>query len=303
MRLLPVLSLATIFTCTALSAGHAQRYIPNLEGRLEKLEQAVGTVQNKSKAAQSSASGLANLQGEMAQMQEEMRRLRGAMEENRHALDMIKREIKLSAEDTEFRLQALESGGSMSAVPSSAAPPAVPQKPVVPKPEPVATPAPEHVLQMPKEPAAMVVPTPNIATPATQGSGMQFTNARDHYNYAMSLIKEKRYDRARDSLNRFLGQHPDDRLVGNAYYWLGETHYAQSDFPKAAEHFQKGFEAQTNGIKAPDNLYKLSKSLLNMNKKKEACIVLAQIQKRYKDRNPELAGLAFETEQSTACAN
>lgn len=297
----------------------AERYVPNLEGRLETLENKVSQLAKTGPVATNIATGsVAPMQTKISQIQEEMRQLRGAVEENRHAINVLKRSMTQASEDSEYRFRALEDKAGLGAVPltddasapaGEAAPlAAIPAAPPAITPPVISTPA---ISTPPTEDALTASPetTRNLAAqmdaitkaPARNTAEMNFSNERDHYNYAVSLVKNQRYDRARDSLQSFLSQHGDSRLTGNAYYWLGETYYVQSNFPAAADEFRRGFESRPDGIKAPDNLYKLSKSLINLGRKDEACVVLAQIQKRYKDRNPEVTGLAFETEKDANC--
>ena len=321
MRTLLTFTALASFSLAGISDASAQRYIPNLEGRLESLELHVKDL--KASSARTNRSGLSGLQVDVSRIEEEIRKLRGATEENRHAIDLLKREMQVSAEDIEYRLNALEGGsggGAISAVPDEALED-VPEPAIKPASKPEAVqpklfetppPPPVAIPQPPVKKPAFIEPDPSVMQPNAPAApiakpskptkdDLSFTNPRDHYNYAVSLVKERRYDRARSSLQSFISRHGDDRLIGNAHYWLGETYYVRDNFPAAADEFRQGFEAQPSGIKAPDNLYKLSKSLLHMNKDKEACIVLAQIQKRYADRNPEVAGLAFETEKSAQC--
>lgn len=139
------------------------------------------------------------------------------------------------------------------------------------------------------------------ATPTQTGQQLQFSSAREHYNYAIGRVRNEQYKPARQSLIRFIANYPDHRLLGNAYYWLGETYYAQNSYIQAADMFRQGFEESPEGIKAPDNLFKLAKSLIAMDKQEEACIVLAQIRQRYGSSHPEIAGMAFDTGRSEGC--
>ncbi len=311
MRIISSLALTALLFTSA--TADAQRYMPNLDERLSNLEASVRNLKSGSGATASPA-GLAQIQTDIARMEEELRRLRGATEENRHAITQLRMEMKRTSEDYEFRFNELEgnslSTGTPEAVEAPAVAPAVKAAPAA-KELPFTKPAqsPEQsedpvgdIIENSDSDDAYVSP----AAPEENDTSPQvnnFTNAREHYNYAVSLVRDKRYDRARDSLQSFLKQHGEDRLAGNAHYWLGETYYVRSDFPSAADEFRRGFEVQPEGIKAPDNLYKLSKSLINMGKTDQACVVLAQIQKRYKSRNPEVAGLAFETEKNAGCDN
>jgi tol-pal system protein YbgF len=308
--------------------AHAQRYDPTLNNRIDTLEK---KIEHLGRTPVQSTGSMSSLQVELSKIQEELRTIRGGIEENRFAIEQLQRDNKLAAEDYDYRLRSLEEKGGAAAipsavpnVPSAVSTPATPaptmtppvQPPVMqppagfapPPPPPVKTPAPvlAPTAQTPAPPLApvavapTVVPTPTAA-PVTTSTGMNFTDAHEHYNYAVSLVKNKQYPEAQTSFKQFVSDHKDDKLVGNAYYWLGETYYVNSNFVTAADTFRQGFETNPNGIKAPDNLYKLAKSLLHLNKKSEACIVLGQIQKRYKTRNPEVVGLAFETQKANNC--
>lgn len=105
---------------------------------------------------------------------------------------------------------------------------------------------------------------------------------RDLYNYAFRLFNQTKYDEAAKSFDAFTKQYPKDPLVGNAYYWMGETHYIRRDHVAAADYFRQGFEASPTGPKAADNLYKLALSLNVLKKEKDACVVLQQIASKFK---------------------
>lgn len=294
-------SLAVSAMLFAAHTADAQRYIPNLDTRLDALEASVSNLKRNGTTASTSA-GAAQIQTDIAQVEEELRRLRGATEENRHAISQLRLEMKRTSEDYEFRFGELEGTSVSPAVVATPSPTPQPKELPFTKPKVDADPV-GDIIEKTTNNDAYVAPVAAPSEPKETPQVSNFTNPREHYNYAVSLVRDKRYDRARDSLESFLKQHGDDRLAGNAHYWLGETYYVKSDFPAAADEFRRGFEVQPEGIKAPDNLYKLSKSLINMGKTDQACVVLSQIQKRYKSRNPEVAGLAFETEKNAGCDN
>jgi tol-pal system protein YbgF len=289
--------LSSVALCGLISnSSLAGDFVPNLAGRLTSLEERVNNLQTRQPINQPSSNTTAQV--EIMSIREEMRSLRGAIEETRFAIDQLQRDIKLNAEHTEFRLKTLEdkgagNSGTPASDPFGDAPAASTEQKTE---EPAAPKAPESSAANPSESTSE---KPEVAaTPVVDDVDLA---ARNHYNFAVNLIKEKRFDRARDSFSNFVSTYPKHRLVGNAYYWQGETYYVQGNYASAANAFKLGFEHNSDGIKAPDNLYKLAKSLLNMDKKREACIVLAQLQKRYKDRNPEVVGLASETQKASNC--
>ncbi len=130
-----------------------------------------------------------------------------------------------------------------------------------------------------------------------------FNSARDLYNYAFSLINQAQYPKAGEALEAFIERHPGDALTGHVYYWLGETWYVREDFPQAAESFRKGFEAMPDGVKAPDNLLKLAKSLDVLGKKKQACIVLSQLLVKFEGGNAVLLQKAQAERNRMQCSN
>lgn len=109
------------------------------------------------------------------------------------------------------------------------------------------------------------------------GSGQKFESSRDHYNYAFRLLNQTQYNEAGDSFEEFINAYPKDPLIGNAYYWAGETHYVRREYIKAADLFRQGYEGMPEGPKAGDNLLKLAMSLSAMEHSSEACVVLKQV--------------------------
>ncbi|TAE32419.1 MAG: tol-pal system protein YbgF [Alphaproteobacteria bacterium] len=293
----------SVFTLIIASPAHAQRIPINLDGRLSALERRLDSVQSQGGASGTASTSLSSMQVELATIREELRVLRGEIEENKFGIEQIQRQVKSMNEDVEYRLQELESANMGSSQPANAAASEPSSAPEVPAAE-TTTLEDQKKTSVPSQelnatdpanaPSPTVADTPNNSSDAAQ-------SPEEEYGAAITLIKDQRYKQAQASLNKFITDHASHHLSSNAYYWLGETYYVHSDFLKAADTFRRGFEHQPNGTKAADNLYKLSKSLIHMNKKREACVVLKQLRTRYKDRNPEIVGLAYETEKTNAC--
>ena len=132
-------------------------------------------------------------------------------------------------------------------------------------------------------------------------TGKDFPDANAHYNYAFKLLNEKNYSAAASSFDTFVKKYPSDPLAGNAYYWLGESHYARADYTRAAEGFRKGYEANPDGQKAPDNLLKLGLSLAQVKRVPEACIVLSQVTTKYAQSNARTATRAEKKRTELQC--
>lgn len=93
------------------------------------------------------------------------------------------------------------------------------------------------------------------------------------YKTAFLALSDKDFIKARELLQKFIVRYPNHKLIGNAYYWIGETFYVEKDYVKASSAFKEGYEAMPQGHKAHDNLLKLGLSLENLGKQAEACVV------------------------------
>jgi len=136
---------------------------------------------------------------------------------------------------------------------------------------------------------------PAESKPADDGS------AKEQYDAAFKQLNQGDYEKARTQFSEFVSKNPNHELVGNAYYWLGETYYIKQQYAKSAEEYRKGFEALPEGPKAPDNLFKLSKSLAQDKREKEACVVLAQILKKYASDTKSVVRKAANESKKLKC--
>lgn len=262
-----------------------------------------------------------DIQQQITMLQEELRNLRGQLEkndfENRKNAEAIERMQK----DVDYRLNALEQTPAME-------PAAAPLQES--EPEPVAEAPPmidaesikkngssrKIIVQQVKEPEpvidttteAVATETPDVSTKATSaGDGTlniepkSNEDPREHYNRAFRLLNQTRYDEAGKAFQNFTKKYPDDPLIGNAYYWLGETRYIQRDYNKAADSFREGFEVLPNGPKAPDNLLKLAMTLRALNRNDDACVVLGQIKVKFKDSSTSLLEKAEQERTRIGC--
>lgn len=103
-------------------------------------------------------------------------------------------------------------------------------------------------------------------------------DARQQYDYALSLIlNEQDFAKAERAFSAFIDGHPKHDLAGNAYFWLGQTHFARKDFENAAFAFADGFKKHPRSNKAPENLFKLGMSLGRLGKAREACTTFSRL--------------------------
>jgi tol-pal system protein YbgF len=104
---------------------------------------------------------------------------------------------------------------------------------------------------------------------------------RDEYDLAYGYVLRKDYALAEDAFRRFLSKYPDDRLVGEATYWLGESMFQRQRFRDAAEAFLNVSTKYESIAKAPDALLRLGQSLAALGEKEAACASLGEVLRKF----------------------
>ena len=103
----------------------------------------------------------------------------------------------------------------------------------------------------------------------------------DQFQLAFDLLRNQRFEDAKDSFLLFIEENTDNTLSGTAHYWLGEIYLLKKEYREAALILAEGYQKFPQSIKAPDMLYKLSESLVLIDKKNDACSTLIKLDKEY----------------------
>lgn len=165
------------------------------------------------------------------------------------------------------QLQQSQTGGTVT--PSANQPQIAATQPAAPPPAPPAA-APG--------PAPVNSAAPQTASLATLPPGTE----KEQYQYAYGLLRQD-LEQAEGAFKAFLDEHPEGPFAGNAMYWLGETHYARSNFRDAAAVFVDAYTNFPNSPKASASLLKLGMSLGQLGKKDAACASFAELKTKYPD--------------------
>ncbi|TGY90463.1 tol-pal system protein YbgF [Marinicauda algicola] len=102
-----------------------------------------------------------------------------------------------------------------------------------------------------------------------------------------NLLLDGDYGGAQELFARFTQAYPGDDLAGQAWYWLGETHFVQGDFQSAADSYLASLRAERSGPRAPDALVRLAASLAAMDQVAEACGVLENFDAEFPNADDE----------------
>jgi tol-pal system protein YbgF len=131
-------------------------------------------------------------------------------------------------------------------------------------------------------------PPPQVrnAAPAAPGGPQLATlppsaSPQDEYDMAYGYVLHKDYSLAEQSFRDYLKKYPNERLVPEAQYWLGESLFQQQRYRDAAESFLGVSTKFERSAKAPDALLRLGQSLAAMNQKEAACATLAEVGRKF----------------------
>lgn len=297
--------LCTLFLgCSMLATvAHAATFSEReMADRLGAVEQRLNDMQSSGgSGAAVSGGSAAGIQVQFDELREQMRAMNGKIEEAQHRAAKAESEMQALSKDMDFRLQALERSSTSSSAGMAVGAPVATTSGVATAQPPVATTATAAPTATMASATVSPTATTEVAPQAASVTEPQFASAKEHYNYAFALMNKARYAEAGDAFGSFVKKYPDDALVGNVYYWLGETWYVRGDYVKSADSFRQGFESMPQGNKAPDNLLKLAMSLGQMKQQKQACVVLTQLLKKFP--GPEIVrARATREQEKQACA-
>ncbi|MBI5416758.1 tetratricopeptide repeat protein [Candidatus Poribacteria bacterium] len=135
----------------------------------------------------------------------------------------------------------------------------------------------KNLSEKPKEEIKEVVQTKsNNITPLQKKEEINkmYTEALD------LLLKEKQVEKAREKFEILLVS-PNNPLIDNVLYWMGETYYSQHDYDKAIEYFQKVTTNNIKGNKEVAAQFKMGLSYYNQKKLNEALEALNTLQIKY----------------------
>jgi tol-pal system protein YbgF len=131
------------------------------------------------------------------------------------------------------------------------------------------------VMSQQTAPRVANAPSPQMATLPPSAS------PQDEYDLAYGYVLRKDYALAEQSFRDFLKKYPNERLVADAQYWLGESMFQRQRYRDAAESFLAVSTKYEKSGKAPDSLLRLGQSLAALNQKEAACATLAEVERKF----------------------
>lgn len=219
-------------------------------------------------------------------LQQEIQELRGQLEVQAHDLKLLQQQQVAFYKDLDARLG--------NASPSKAQVKANATLPTIDTSENI----PNSTAASPKKNIAQTsTPVTPVAAPVV-ANGVSNNPADEQISYlaAYELVKNKRFDEALTSMEKFVAQYPKGGYTANAQYWLGELYMVKKDYPQAIQHFEIVLQQFPSSSKSSASLLKIGYALADSGKVREAAKRLQQVVKNYPDTNPaQLARAKLES--------
>ena len=220
----------------------------------------------------------ADVQVRLGQMEEQMRSLNGKVEELEYKIKTFDDKVAMINKDIDTRFKLLEGKAITPAA---------------------------DINVTPKFGAPKASDAPKSVTgDAVHGSELEPIGSKEVaevYQNGLNALKGNDYKTAEQNFTRILNQNPNDRLAGNAQYWLGEVYYAQNDYAKAAVAFAKGYQNYHDGAKGADSLFKLGMSMKSLKKNADACAAFTSFKSEFPKANADLMKKAADEAKALKC--
>lgn len=145
-------------------------------------------------------------------------------------------------------------------------------------------------------------PAPAAGEPAAPDASPAPGDDADAYVKARQTLLNGDYPAAADALQSFLAAYPTSPNAPAAHYWLGEVNYTQNDYSGAASNLIDAIHGWPKTPWAPDAMIKLSLSLVQLNKSKDACTTLTALARHYPRLTAATRARAAEARGKAGCA-
>ena len=208
-----------------------------------------------------------DVQVRLGQLEEQARSLTGKIEELEYRIKTFDDKVALINKDIDVRFKmlegkAIEGVGATNAVPTA------------------------------KFSAPQAIDAPKSVTgDVVKGDALEPIGSKDVaeiYQTGLNALKSNDFIVSEQNFMKIINQNPNDKLAGNAQYWLGEVYYAKKDYAKAAVAFAKGYQTYKDGVKGADSLFKLGMSMKSLKKNTDACAAFMSLKSEFPKASVEL---------------
>jgi tol-pal system protein YbgF len=104
---------------------------------------------------------------------------------------------------------------------------------------------------------------------------------RDEFDLGIGYMQRRDYALAEETMKNFAQKYPNDPLLADSQYWLGESLFQRQQYRDAAEAFLAVTTKYDKSAKAPDALLRLGQSLAALKEKEAACAAFGEVLHKY----------------------
>ncbi len=255
------------------------------------------------------SSAVSDLTQRVSALEQQVQQLTNQSEENSHRLDVLEQNYTKMKGDTDYRLNTLEghgapsSGGSADssggpAVAAAGAPPASfgpkGRRPVTGTPAPTMSDEAEDAAPAPAAASDLASSAPVVAKTGDP--------AEDQYMLGYTLWSQKRYADAETQLKAVVAKYPKHKRASYAENLLGRAYLDDGQLSEAAKAFYASYKQFPRGDRAPDSLYFLGQTLVQLKKTADACQAYGEFQDVYgATANPTLKARVAQGRADAKC--
>ena len=221
-------------------------------------------------------------------LQDEVRQLRGQVEEQSFLLDRLQKQSRQDYIDLDARLSGVSgtaptsssrvtNSPSAEAAQNTALSAAGVEAPTTGVSNQVAVVS-EQTKSLDAEDSEVVATsTDNVIRTQTKVVGEDDEEGREAYKAAYTKVKERQFDQAKVAMIAFVGDHPNNKYVPNAHFWLGELYYHDSNLVESRDHFMVLVDTFPSHRKVPDAKFKLAKVHHQLGDARQAKLLLRSV--------------------------
>ena len=280
MNLLKITSLALLAVIITTDAN-AQLGQASLKKQVANLREEVLILQRQSYRDKGKGLNNTNNSIRMGEFDETLRQAIGKIDEIDHKIKKLNEKIDIINKDIDIRIKLIEGKTIESGKLNQA-----------------------KAIKKFDAPIAKNAPKSITGASITKGSNLPQISSKDVndiYQEGLSALKANNTDLAEENFKTIIANHPNDKLAGNAQYWLGEAYYGKKQFDKAAVTFAKGYQKYKSTPKGADSLLKLGMSMKELGKKDEACAAFLSLPTEFPKAPLPLKNKAAALASATDC--
>src|SRR5208282_2672835 len=229
-----------------------RKEMAELKTSVDNLSRDVASLKEQSVSALKE--GQSSLLSQVGDLSKEIQVLEGRFDENKYSLDKTIKDLFAEKDLQQARIAALEN--EVKELKGNVVPP----------------------------PAAAVTAPEGAAAPAEEqkkASATDYTISQKLYDDAQIDFKGKHYEEAKQKFEKFTADFPKHTLTPNAYFWIGETYYAEKKYEDAILAYENFLKKYPSHDKAKGAMLKQAYAFLEIGDKKTGKVILERVIEKY----------------------